>query len=338
MSRVLKVSEDNYRIKVKSSGTIHLDTGTDVGTVYITGDLVVQGETTTISTTQTTIEDRIITLNKSTAQDVADGIISLGGIKQSGIEINRGTRSRAQLLFDENVNHYDPVVTSSVAGTFVLRTADGVLSGVRVASISPPDSYDMVFDMQNSLTKLKIVNITPANYVALLDNSIPLSPDTPEDNFIPNKKYVNSYVSATGGVANVDNFHYLTNPTATRGQAYSNYIKFTVATQERARITPTGLEVDNINLFGDTISNKALIGDDKNLILTATNSKVEIDAVLQIDDTGLSPGAVTGATKIYTVSSDTTPAPGKTGIFFTNLGNSDELVAKNRALLFSILF
>ena len=338
MSRVLKVSEDNYRIKVKSSGTIHLDTGTDVGTVYITGDLVVQGETTTISTTQTTIEDRIITLNKSTAQDVADGIISLGGIKQSGIEINRGTRSRAQLLFDENVNHYDPVVTSSVAGTFVLRTADGVLSGIRVASISPPDSYDMVFDMQNSLTKLKIVNITPANYVALLDNSIPLSPDTPEDNFIPNKKYVNSYVSATGGVANVDNFHYLTNPTATRGQAYSNYIKFTVATQERARITPTGLEVDNINLFGDTISNKALIGDDKNLILTATNSKVEIDAVLQIDDTGLSPSAVTGATKIYTVSSDTTPAPGKTGIFFTNLGNSDELVAKNRALLFSILF
>lgn len=197
MSRVLKVSNSDYRIKVKDTGSITLDTGTAVGTVYVTGNLVVKGETTTINTSQTTIEDRIITLNKSTdndAQNLAAGILDIGGLRQSGIEINRGTSSKAQLLFDENVSHYDPILTTSIPGTFIIRTADGILSGLRLASISPPDSYDMVFDMNNSLTKLKIVNITPANYVSLLDNTIPLSPDTPEDNFIPNKKYVTSYV------------------------------------------------------------------------------------------------------------------------------------------------
>ena len=112
-------------------------------------------------------------------------------------------------------------------------------------------------------------------------------------------------------------------------------IEFTVDGTLRAEINTSGLDVDNINIFTNTISNTAT-----NLILTSTyvDNTVEVDAVIQLDDTGLSPTAVSGATKIYTVDSNTTPAPGKTGIYFTNQGNSDELVAKNRALLFSILF
>ena len=55
MSRVLKVSNSDYRIKVKDSGSITLDTGLSLGTVYVTGDLVVKGNTTTINTSQTTI-------------------------------------------------------------------------------------------------------------------------------------------------------------------------------------------------------------------------------------------------------------------------------------------
>jgi hypothetical protein len=136
-------------------------------------------------------------------------------------------------------------------------------------------------------------------------------------------------------MADVDNFHYIPAPTQTFGKAYSNYITFTVMNSQRATVTETGLNVDSINLFGDVIKNSS-VGN--NLKLTANNSIVEVNALLQLDDTGLSPTAVSGATTIYTQDSDTTPAPGKTGIYFTNLGNSDELVAKNRALLFSILF
>jgi hypothetical protein len=112
-------------------------------------------------------------------------------------------------------------------------------------------------------------------------------------------------------------------------------INFTVDGTERGQFNPTGLTVDNINVFTSTINNSTA-----NLILTSTTATkiVEIDAVLQLDDKSISPASVAGATKIYTVNSNTTPAPGKTGIYFTNQGNSDELVAKNRALLFSILF
>lgn len=342
MSRVLKVSNGDYRIVVSSptpsatSPTIILDTGVDVGTVVVTGNLEVKGTTTTINTAEMTVEDRIITLNSGDTGD--NGITSVGGFRRAGIEILRGDNlnnyPKAQFLFDETIDHYDPLVDDTIPGTFILRTDDNAYSGLRLASVGSPPGQDFAVDFGNYNQVLKIVNTDATNYALLLDASLLTVADTPEDNFIPNKKYVNSYVSATGGTANVDNFHYLSNPTYTRGQAYQTYIKFTVATQERARITTSGLDVDNINLFTDTINN-----DTNNLILTASSTNIiEVDGLLQLDDAGLSPGAVAGATKLYTVDSDTTPAPGKTGIYFTNLGNSDELVAKNRALLFSMLF
>lgn len=336
MSRVLKVSDGDYKIKVQDEGYIILDTGTDVGKVIVTGDLEVRGNTTTINTTEMTIEDRIITLNSGDTGN--SGITTVDGKRSAGIEILRGDNEndypKAQFLFDEAVSHYDPLVDDTIDGTFVLRTADNSYSGLRLASVGAPPGQDFSVDFGNYNKVMKIVNTDPEQYAHLLDATLPLIPDTPEDNFIPNKKYVNSYVSASGGTANVDNFHYLLNPTYTRGQAYQTYIKFTVATNERARITSSGLDVDNINLFNNTINN-----DTNNLILTATATHVvEVNSVFQLDDTGLSPSAVSGATQIYTIDSDTTPAPGKTGIYFTNQGNSDELISKNRAVLLSILF
>ena len=193
----------------------------------------------------------------------------------------------------------------------------------------------MVFDMNNSLTKLKIVNITPANYVSLLDNTIPLSADTPEDNFIPNKKYVTSYVNATGGQANVDNFHYLNNPTSTRGQAYSNYIKFTVLSQERAKITPTGLVVDDITLYQDTISNTSALN---NLVLTSTTNQINVDSILNLKQQASNPSSVSSYGLVYAKDPGTgIGTPGKTGLYFVNSLTSDELISKNRAVLLSIL-
>ena len=164
MSRVLKVSEGNYRVKVQSGGRIYLDTGELVGDVFVTGNLTVLGTQTTVESTNTVIADNTIILNNG---ETGSGIT----LDTAGIRIDRGQRYReslfdptpgpydAEILFDENVLHYDPISDSSEAGTFVLRTNNGALSGLRIASISPPDSYDMVFDMQNSLTKLRVENI-----------------------------------------------------------------------------------------------------------------------------------------------------------------------------------
>ena len=97
------------------------------------------------------------------------------------------------------------------------------------------------------------------------------------------------------------------------------------------------MNVDNINIYTNTISNTSL---SNNLVLSAVNNAVEINAVLNLDDQSTNYTSVNGTTQIYSRSSQTTLAqtPGRTGLFFTNQITSDELVAKNRALLFSILF
>jgi hypothetical protein len=53
MSKVLKVSEGDYRVKVPVGNSIVLDTGTLAGSVIITGDLNVQGQTTTVESLST---------------------------------------------------------------------------------------------------------------------------------------------------------------------------------------------------------------------------------------------------------------------------------------------
>jgi hypothetical protein len=108
MSKILKIAQSNYIVQVADGGKITLDTGIGTGQVFITGDLIVQGETTTINTTQMTVEDNIITLNKGeTGVGVTEGF--------SGIEVDRGTVSDAQLIFSEEVTSYNPVVISATA-------------------------------------------------------------------------------------------------------------------------------------------------------------------------------------------------------------------------------
>jgi hypothetical protein len=98
MGQFFRVNGD-YNIKVRDGGTIKLDTGSS-GDTIITGNLTVQGDVTSVSTTNLEIEDRIITLN--------DGENGPGvSLLYSGIEIDRGTYTdstivpRAALVWNE---------------------------------------------------------------------------------------------------------------------------------------------------------------------------------------------------------------------------------------------
>jgi hypothetical protein len=324
MSRVLKVSQSNYRLQTAAGGTITLDTGVDVGTVIVTGDLVVQGETTTVNTTNLAIEDNVIVLNKN---QTGSGIALTAPISgRSGIQIGRGTSQvlypDAQFIFDENVNHYDFPNTTNVGGTFVLKTVDGKKAGLQVATIVNDGASNLVFDMQSTSGVLSIANST--NYYLRVTN----------DNDIPNWRTILNYVAASNGVATVDRMYFP--PGASFGsedskvQAFNTNIQFYVGQQIRATISPVGVSVNNINLFTDTITNTSA----NNLVLTAINNNVKIDAVLNLTDQSLSPAVVSGVTKLYSTS---TVGPGKSGLFFKNVNTSDELVSKNRAVLLSIL-
>lgn len=324
MSKILKISESDYRIKVKDSGNITLDTGTSAGTVYITGNLDVKGTTTTVESTNTTVADNILQLNFGQTGSGISG--SLG--YQSGIEIRRGSLSAAQFVFSEQVSHYDSLTATNKAGTFVLKTADGAYSGLQLNTIVSLGTSDLVFDMQSGASVLSIKNTT--SYEGRL---LPIS-DSSKDNYIPNRKFITDYVLASGGVAIVDKIYKLVGSTEqSRIQTFTTNIQFVVQTILKATISGNGLDVANVNIDSNTIKNSSA----SNLILTANNNNVEVNAILNLDDQLSNPSYTSGKTSLW---SKAAVGPGKTGLYFTNVNiqSSDELVAKNRALLFSMLF
>lgn len=331
MSKILRISNSDYRVKVQDGGNIVLDTGVAEGTVYITGDLVVEGETTTVNTTNLEIEDNIINLNIG---ELGSGITE----GTSGLNIVRGSLSNAQLLFDEESSHYDPRIDDNRSGTFVLKTADGVISGLKVNSITVDSTIptDIVFDLQNSDQVLRIENADATAYASRI-GPISVMPDTPEDNYLVNKKYVTGYVSSgiiVPGMADVDRIYFSqAGVEKSRAQAFSTFIEFAVNQVQRAKITSAGLDVDNVNLYNNTITNTS----SNNLVVTSTSGNVEINAYLNLDDQAGTPAPEGSKTKIYS-SSTATYTPGDSGIYFVNSLSEDELIAKNRALLFSMLF
>ena len=333
MSRIVKVSNGDYRLQVNSGNSIILDTQSTTGKVTVIGDLDVQGALTTIETTNTQITDNILQLNSGDTTN-ASGIT--GGT--AGIEIERGAYSPAQILFNESVTHYDSSTSTNNSGTFELRTKDGTLNGLQVRTITNDGNADLVFDLQGS-SKALLVGNSP-NYYA----------NVTQDNHIINKKYLDLYVSAVAGVATVSSIYYpLFGAQDTNVTTGSTNILLQVNSGSGltpiATVDSTGLTVNNILIGSDTISNKVSA---HNLILTVTNrttAGVEINGVLNLDNqSGTSNTANTpasGTTKLYTTG---TEGAGRTGIYFTdttpygsNSYNTDELVSKNRAVLLSIL-
>ncbi len=317
MSKILKVSQSDYRVKVKDTGTITLDTGVDVGTVVITGNLLVKGEQTTVNTTNLDIEDNIITLNKGEGGvGVTEGF--------SGLQVDRGSLDDAQFIWKESVQK------------FLIQTIDGfgtgTLSGIVVGDISTNPTTNLNIDMQNGSGVLHITNST--GYEARV-----LDPDD-----IPNKQFVNDYVLAYDGYAVVDKIFF---PITGGGnedtlvQSLASSIRFSVKSggtlNQRMQITSQGLTVDNVNTFGTTIRNSSVTPGitGGNLILqpATTSYAVQVDGTLELTDR-TDPTSTGGASRIY---SKTTAGPGKTGIYFTNNTATDELVSRNRAVLLSIL-
>lgn len=106
MSRVLRVSDGNYKIIVGDGNDIVLDTGDTTGSgngrVIVTGDLVVQGDTTTMNTQIVTIEDNILQLSSN---NPGPGLSSTLDIPySSGIEVNLGDNDRARWLYNDSIS------------------------------------------------------------------------------------------------------------------------------------------------------------------------------------------------------------------------------------------
>lgn len=327
MSRVLNLSGD-YRIRVQSGGNIILDPGSS-GTVTITGNLDVVGTQTNIESSTVSIADNIIQVNYDPQRVYnGDGIPTASPINgQAGMQIWRGSRSSAYLLFDENINYYNPQTQGTTVGSFTLKTADGNPSGLQLASLITPANSNFAFDFQNQPYVLRIANATGYESRVLNDNDI------------PNRKYVQQYVTNAAGTIAVSALWYPTvTPlvdATTSIQAFASSIVFQLGGITQATIASGGTTMGNVTVYQNSVSNTG--SNVANLILQANTGKVEVNGVLTLDDQGANPSVTNGQTNIF---SSATPGPGKTGIFFNNNNASqvtDELVSRSRAVALSIL-
>jgi len=340
MSRVVKVANGDYKIQVSNGGTITLDTqagGSGFGNVLVKGNLDVIGTLSYIETTNTQISDNIFQLNVGQGGSAITG--SSGYPGQAGIQILRGSSQPAAFTFNENVTHWDQTSSTNKSGTFEIKTTDvagtnSILSGIALQTITNAGgSTDIVFDLQNTTKVLTIANGSAyaANVSRLGD--------------IPNVEYLQNYVSSnyngTGqGTAIVNSLQYPLSGSLAASQMHvvadATTIKSYAGTHLISTLADTGVTFGYVQVGGYSTPNQISNTSGNNLILTSINNRVEVSAVLGLDNQGSAPTYTNTGNTVYSVA---TPGPGKTGLFFVNSVNyNDELVAKNRALLLSILF
>ena len=318
------VTDGDYRIKTADSGTIYLDTGNQIGQVYMTGNLVVKGNTTQVDATDLNLKDNIIQVNSG---EQGAGV-TLG---TAGIQVDRGSLVDTQFVFDESVSWNDPVTQTIKTGGFKLRDTNGGNIGLEVRSIATGGG-----DLYLINAGTGVISVSGTNQY---ENQIT------DDDDIPNKKYVDVAIAAQVAAAD---FQKIREGTVSFTQVVVS--DFEVSGQQSvAAITVEGnntanfynnrTELHDLRIDGTRISTTTSGSD---LVLSAPGTgSVVIDDQLQIlttpspDDNAVDPAQPTDGLKIYSKSQGV----GKTGLYYVNSNNvRDEIISKNRSLLLSMIF
>ena len=353
MGQFFRVNGD-YNIKVKDGGTIKLDTGTS-GDTIITGNLTVQGDVTSVSSTNLEIKDRIITLNDG---ETGPGVSLL----YSGIEIDRGTYvdstavPRAAFVWNEtnpgfttdedpaSASGYWQIVTGSSETAYGF--ADSNLKLRRILTNSSTDSGDLTL-IGTGTGVVKVAGTT--NYrLQVTDN---------DD--IPNKDYVDFSIlnnptfqirapsqdtrviiadkditpnnASTGG--SLAYYQAATGYPISYDGASESGVGFLVDGTLTATFYKNRVVLQSLEIVGSEIRHDS--SNENIYINTNGTGKLQTNYAIQLDNNAVSPAIVSGSHVIYSKPEST----GKSGIYFVNTENTrDELVSKNRALLFSMLF
>lgn len=334
MSKFLKIPNGDYKVSVQPGGTITLDTGDASGQVVITGDLVVEGDTTTVNTANLLVEDNIILLNKG---ETSAGI----SLDTAGIQIDRGTLPDAIFAFDETIPYTVPVGIpdiggSSINGAFVLKDNNGILRALRTNVINTDGG-----NLNLIGSGLGTVNVS---------GTINYEDRVLDDDDIPNKRWVEQELLSIGdnvtvtGLADFDTE--ITIRDSVRAEINDSRIRFTVDAVDVAQIDGTRAILHGLVITDTTIEVKNpsplqaidYTAIDMTLKHPDSSSAVVIDTTLGLKPI-LSelffPDAPVEGTRIYS----SVESIGGTGIYFVNDGNTrDELVSRSRAILYGIIF
>jgi hypothetical protein len=340
MGQVVQVNGD-YTIKTNEGGTILLNTGNNIGFVRVTGSLLVDGDTLTVSAENLNVKDNIITLNFG---ETGAGV----SLDYSGIQIDRGTLSKASLLFDEGGQTW----LLAEGGPAPLVPFNYTNSNLRLRKIltdSGTDTGDLTL-IGFGVGVVKVSGTT--NY----------EQQVTDDDDIPNKRYVDDAIIANpsfqivrsdtrvtafdpvGDPLDISVFPigpYVNNPLQSEIAVIVNNRRVALFTENQVEVR--GLSIiweDNkgsdIGGFpaSDAITLQATNTNTNIKLETNGTGKVQITYAMQFDNAGIAPAYVTGTTVAYAGS----VSAGTSGLYIANENYRDELVTKGRALLFSMIF
>ena len=325
MSKYLNVPNGNYKVSVQTGGNIFLDTGFETGSVEISGNLLVRGDQTTVNTAQLDIEDNIITLNSG---ETGAGI-TLG---DSGLKIERGTLPDSFFKYDEDVNGFIAISGASQLISLATNEIDSrsqnllLNAGASTIRVSPTVDYEQ-----------KVFTYVAGTLTAY---------DAVKADVIPNTQAIVDYVAfnfanvflrqigdgdVTVSSIEIDDFE---------NTGVDSIITFKIDGNTIATVKDDEWAFDKVRITGTVIETTETGSDD--LVLRANGTgAVRIDDMLHInstpsdDDATMVPPFPDEGIKLY-VSNQ---SHGNTGIYFANAENNrNELVSKNRALLFGMLF
>lgn len=326
MSKVVKVTNGDYKIAVQSGGTITLDTGNILGNTVITGNLEVKGVTTTVESTNVTISDNILLLNEG---NVADGIPAvLNG--EAGIEINRGQRDNVKFVFDENISW--SVGGISGTGTFTFKLQDGSALPIKTPGIVAGGNLYV----STGAGIITVTGTTDYEEKIFTYSGGTITGNIVDDDNIPNTKAVADYVDFV-----------IENTFQSRIDEGDTYVE-ALDEDETGVESTVEIGVDNIpvvNFYNNRTEFSEITIQDNFITTTSSNADLELRTngtgtvkvhnTLEMTNSSSDPGAPAEGIKLYSKTQDT----GKTGLYYINSSSTnEEIISKNRSLLFSMLF
>lgn len=317
-SKILSLPNSDYKVKVKPGGGIILDTGLVTGTTTVTGNLVVLGTQTTVNSTDLNLKDNILTLNDG---ETGSGI-TLGS---SGIQIDRGSKPDAKMVFDETITWADPISATTITGGFTLVNAAGTLQGLRINSVSTGggDLY-----LINSGTG--VISVTGTNNYET---------QITDDDDIPNKKYVDDTIvnqltsTFQRRIEEGSSSKTFVEVRDTEVSGQPSVATFMIDNVAKGQIFGNRVELEDIRIQNGTISTTT---SDTDLTLESQGTGgVVVRDNFTLTLQGSDPGSPTDGLKVYVKA----PAAGGTGLFFKHSASkSGEIISRQNALLLSMLF
>ena len=361
MAKYLNIDGD-YKLSVTSGGTITLNTGSSTGKVVITGDLEVQGTTTTIDTATLLVEDRVITINRN-GFDISGKVSEVGGQRVAGIEVDRGT-SDAYWVFDDNITTQAPGAGAWV-GRIGSSGASGQVVGIRTTSINTAGADLFLINQGTGIVTVQgTTNYQEQlfEYTGSVGNRV-VNFDAPtivkKPDGLVNAKGLQDYINAffTGQFQDTIESGIIS-PTFVSARDTEVYgdesqIKLVVDNLEVGVFYSDRIELQHLRISDTRIETTS---ENADLILAAPGpGSVKIDDTLTLtpiphegDDGGSggfpnngfdgdidNPDAPLAGIKLYAKSE----GPAGTSLYFVNSDETkDEFVSKKKSILFSMIF